>query len=797
MDIKSKNIKDENIETDEKTRKSEFGGKESYEDMVKDFKKMKFTRTVLIIFLTVSLAMSLIAGNDFWQNRGLFNNNSLYSWSFLGDDIDTFTKKVLAFGEFYKTEDYVKDPNNISQEEMDIAREWVDRKIDSEYTSKTDKLYEKDTSEWSEQRWQQEQEQIKEQIKSEYGYDDESLKNMIVEKKLINYKKYKNSLDGQLNLKYIIYDKGNNLWLSNIEPSQEGIEKLRSYGGYFAEHHIVGDNTQSSIYINGKKVSVKELEKSNIHYYDSRYGYNYLSVETTIENDYYGGHETRNLSINGDLDIYISVPDSLTFGDSIYTGMEDYVRAEKMAIVQMWSFIISFVAAVILIIILKKMKYKGSYFEIIVNKLKEVPIEFTSVGLIVILIVRSMFFWWNWGANYRYTIYPRNIIGWIVAFLGIYIFFKVLMYKYKNKELLKGSYLVQFYENVQICLEKKSFGKKLFSILAIYVVGLLLGGFLLILGFGEAGLIIAICGAIGATILFVFTTTRDLAYLNKITKGAKDICEGRTSQDIPEKRKGALRDLAHSINNMKEGLKTSIENETKSERMKTELITNVSHDLKTPLTSIINYVDLLKRADIQPEEAKAYVAVLDKKSQRLKILIEDLFEASKAASGSMQLTLTRVEVVALLRQTLGEAEGRIEKANLDFKVTAPKEKIYISADGRKIWRVFENLISNIIKYSLPGTRVYINVKEENDRVYITMKNISSYELNFDPEEITERFKRGEESRHTEGSGLGLAIAKNIVGLHGGEMLIDIDGDLFKSTVIFDVNKEKPKSPNNI
>ncbi len=279
---------------------------------------------------------------------------------------------------------------------------------------------------------------------------------------------------------------------------------------------------------------------------------------------------------------------------------------------------------------------------------------------------------------------------------------------------------------------------------------------------------------------------KEFAYLNKITNGAKLISEGKINDDISEEGKGALRDLAHSINNMKQGLRKSIENENKSEKMKTELISNVSHDLKTPLTSIINYVDLLKRMGIEPEEARAYVEVLDRKSQRLKILIEDLFEASKAASGAMQLNFEKIELNALIKQTLGEAENRIKEANLDFKTNIPSEKIYINADGRKIWRVFENLISNAIKYSLKSTRVYVDVKSENGKVYITMKNISAYELNFDASEITERFKRGEESRNTEGSGLGLAIAKSIIELHDGALEIGIDGDLFKVTVEFNI-----------
>ena len=243
--------------------------------------------------------------------------------------------------------------------------------------------------------------------------------------------------------------------------------------------------------------------------------------------------------------------------------------------------------------------------------------------------------------------------------------------------------------------------------------------------------------------------------------------------------------LAENINNIRDGLDKAIDNQLKSERMKSELITNVSHDLKTPLTSIINYVELIKKEeDISPEYLKDYINVLDSKSKRLKILIEDLFEASKASSGNIELNMERIDITQLLRQSIGEMEEKLSEANLDLKVNVPDEKVYIRADGRRLYRVLENLLSNISKYSLSNTRVYIDITQVNDKVRLTMKNISSYELNFDPQEIMERFKRADESRNTEGSGLGLAIARDLVNLQGGNFDIDIDGDLFKSIVEF-------------
>ncbi|WP_243142207.1 HAMP domain-containing sensor histidine kinase, partial [Paraclostridium sordellii] len=274
-------------------------------------------------------------------------------------------------------------------------------------------------------------------------------------------------------------------------------------------------------------------------------------------------------------------------------------------------------------------------------------------------------------------------------------------------------------------------------------------------------------------------------YLDKIIKGTKEIKNGNINHKIEVKGKDTLAIFAQDINNLSEGLENAIDEKFRSERMKAELITNVSHDLKTPLTSIINYVDLIKKEEnIEPEYLKDYINVLDNKSKRLKVLIEDLFEASKASSGNIELNIEKLDLNQLLRQSIGENEEKISKANLDLKVNLPKEQIYINCDGKRMYRVFENLLINISKYSLHNTRVYIDMKLEEEKAYISFKNISAYELNFEADEIIERFKRGDLARNTEGSGLGLAIARDLVELQGGDFDIQIDGDLFKVNVVF-------------
>lgn len=288
-------------------------------------------------------------------------------------------------------------------------------------------------------------------------------------------------------------------------------------------------------------------------------------------------------------------------------------------------------------------------------------------------------------------------------------------------------------------------------------------------------------------VLFIVTgyTINRLAYIDEIIEGTEKIKNGDINHKIRLRDNNSLTILAENINNLSDGLENAIEETLKSERMKTELITNVSHDLKTPLTSIINYVDLIKKEEnIQPEYVNDYINILDNKSKRLKNLIEDLFEASKASSGNIDLNIERLDLNQLLRQSIGENEEKLIESNLSLKLNIPKEPVYINCDGRRMYRVFENLLVNISKYSHENTRVYVDMVVEGNQVFVSMKNISAYELNFEASEILERFKRGDLARNTEGSGLGLAIARDLVQLQGGKLGVQIDGDLFKVELSF-------------
>jgi len=273
-----------------------------------------------------------------------------------------------------------------------------------------------------------------------------------------------------------------------------------------------------------------------------------------------------------------------------------------------------------------------------------------------------------------------------------------------------------------------------------------------------------------------------VGYLNRIINHARELAKGNLEPDLPVKGKSVLATLADNINTLKHGVKESQSEQAKSERLKTELITNVSHDLRTPLTSIITYTELLKTPDLSKDDQDAYIQIIDRKSKRLKVLIDDLFEASKMVSGSVELAQERIDLVQLLQQALAEHTEAINESTLQLRVSKPEKPVYAIIDGQKLWRVFDNLIGNILKYSLENTRVFISIKELQGKVVITFKNVTKYELGEGTDELFERFKRGDTSRNTEGSGLGLAIAKSIVDLHGGSLDIEVDGDLFKVTV---------------
>ncbi|NMA67860.1 MAG: HAMP domain-containing histidine kinase, partial [Desulfitobacterium sp.] len=379
-----------------------------------------------------------------------------------------------------------------------------------------------------------------------------------------------------------------------------------------------------------------------------------------------------------------------------------------------------------------------------------------------------------WAVVVDFTFYREMVIEIfivvtaIIATVGL-LFVLSMVKHYKNKTFLKHTLIFTLFQKLFLGLkaiyDSGSLGVKIAIIIIGYPVLVALTFFIFPI-------------TIGAAVWLGIKKGKEFLALKE---GVKRVKEGDLSTTIQIEGKGELAQLATDINSITDGLNKAVENEIKSERLKTELITNVSHDLRTPLTSIITYVDLLKREE-DLEKIREYVDVLDQKSQRLKILTDDLFEAAKASSGNIPVNLESIDLIALLKQGLGELDERIQECQLDFRWKVPSEKVLVKADGRLLWRGIENLLSNIFKYALKGSRVYIEVEELEREVSLTFKNISAYELNISAEELLERFKRGDESRSSSGSGLGLSIVKSLVEIQKGIFEIKVDGDLFKATI---------------
>lgn len=297
------------------------------------------------------------------------------------------------------------------------------------------------------------------------------------------------------------------------------------------------------------------------------------------------------------------------------------------------------------------------------------------------------------------------------------------------------------------------------------------------------------------SVVLYFVLRRYVSKLQKkyglLLKATNEIAQGNLNVTIEEDL-GVLEPFKPQIYRIEEGFRNAVAEEVKSQRMKSELITNVSHDLKTPLTAIITYVKLLQEPGVTEEQRKEYLETLDRKSLRLKALIEDLFEVSKANSQNITLDIRDVDIVSMVKQVEFEMEDKLADAGLDVRMNLPEEKVIVPLDSQKTFRIFENLFDNIAKYALPGTRVYVNGFTAKDEVTIILKNIAAQELSASGEELTERFVRGDASRNTEGSGLGLAIAKSFTEIQGGKFRIELDGDLFKVVLIW---KVKPESGN--
>lgn len=398
-------------------------------------------------------------------------------------------------------------------------------------------------------------------------------------------------------------------------------------------------------------------------------------------------------------------------------------------------------------------------------------------------LINSMGVGREFGSLFTIVLILLVIVGGSIL-LGLFL---NLVVHFKNKTLLKHTLIYGILSKLaRFLIGISSQGAKGFIIyfsIVFFAVFMVACGIGLI--YSAFPLVLILLGIVAASFV-VYHRLRDY---QQIKTGVDAILEGRKQKPIEVKLKvGEFANLANKIDKIHEGIQAEVEQRMKSERMKTELITNVSHDIRTPLTSIITYVDLMKKGGTK-EEMGEYIKVIDTKSQRLKVLTDNLFEAAKASTGNLNVELQHIDLKALVNQGLGELDDKIEEARLEFRIVQPEEPVLVEADGRHLWRVIENIMNNAIKYALKGSRVYLQMSQEDQWTRLELKNISAEELNIPVEELMERFVRGSESRHTEGSGLGLSIAKSLMELQNGRFDMSIDGDLFKVTLLIPTAKQ--------
>lgn len=437
---------------------------------------------------------------------------------------------------------------------------------------------------------------------------------------------------------------------------------------------------------------------------------------------------------------------------------------------------------------------------------------YTEPAVVVSAGVFALLFWSIWVAAGRVEIRVDMLLGicfftGILYYLGAVLVLCSLVRRYQQHQFFSRSLTVLFFRELRgFFREAMKNGYRLLWGLAAYFCANILGGLFLGRAFQECFVysaaslgwriifFLSLLGVVLSNGIFLVYLIRHIRSGERITEALTRIAGGDVEAELPEEGfHGQELVQVQAINAIGEGLAKAVAEQTRSERMKTDLIANVSHDLRTPLTSIINYVDLIRREHPENPKIQNYLDVLEKKSLRLKHLTEDLLDASKVSSGNMPVNWMRIDLVQMVSQMEGEFQEKLDAAGLTPVTRSVDPPLYIQADGRLLFRVLENLFNNVCKYSMPGTRVYIDIKETSHKAVFTMKNISAAPLNISAEELTERFVRGDSSRTTEGTGLGLSIAQSITELLRGQFEIYLEGDLFRVRLIFPLDESDTSS----
>jgi len=602
----------------------------------------------------------------------------------------------------------------------------------------------------------------------EYGYEIdpvEDIDRMPIYVQDGEYKIYYQTNHTKKKFIYLLVNEEAKIAYTNIQQTSKTntIEKLKQ--------EIISNNKYWSISNNQIQTNIERLSEENIVRNEDLQKIS----EFSMNKQYYTAFDETVQNIDSSSDI--------TLNRALYNQTKSLYKYSYSTLI-----ISIIIGSIELIYLIYSLGYVKNKEEIYLSWLDKIPLEILFFGYCLLFFVEAALL----VMRLSVISVDVNLCVMLIMLVG---YFSVLSALYGAGTLLKRikahtffknsityrilKWLIQKYKNVKnIISSNKNLGGKI----ALYFIGIVTVSILIGLIFKEFGILLDIVFWIWC----YYKIMKEVDKFKQIHDATEKIYKGDTNIKLDESLyTGVLKELAIYINDIAGGFSNAIKESLKSERLKTELITNVSHDIKTPLTSIINYVNLLKQENIQNEKAKEYIEVLDNKSQRLKKLIEDLVEASKASSGNIKINKEVLNVKELLNQVTGEFEDKFNSRGLNIISKLPEKTVYIKADIRYLYRVLENIYSNVAKYAEENTRVYIDcILEEENTVAIYVKNISKDELNISADELMQRFVRGDKSRNTEGSGLGLSIAKSLTELQDGTFNIYLDGDLFKVAIKF-------------
>lgn len=608
------------------------------------------------------------------------------------------------------------------------------------------------------------------------------------------------------NLKYCYYNtinnKTNTTLNENVKFENNNIDLSEVNKDKYQFYAVVNFDNNGNVDVSEINGGDKEVLKSNIEcsLIDIRNEYDISN------SDYEEGYYNIDIKPIKNMTFVYAVPKTITSYDNIRWGIENADISIYESMGAGGAFIIAGIVALIALIFpIKKAKST-----ILFRKISKIPFEvwiiiiglaIAALGPLAGQIIKATL---NGDLQVIFVeiipsliiperiIWIFNFIIWLLSYSAVFFFVLVIKYvfnvgviDYIKERTIFGMVIMlcvriikrTLDEITKVDLREKN-NKLIIKLLAINAVILLI-----ITSIWFFGIPVVILYSVILFFIIRKYVDKISEKYSKLREATSKIAEGNLDVKIEEDL-GLFEPFKGDLEKIQCGFKKAVDEEVKSQRMKTDLISNVSHDLKTPLTAIITYADLLKDENLSDEKRKQYIETLDRKAQRLQVLIENLFEVSKATSGNITLNIENIDVVSLMKQTLFELEDKLEEASLLVRKNMPKEKVILPLDSQRTFRVFENLIINITKYAMPNTRVFIDIIENEDDVAIIMKNMAAEEITFNVDTIAERFVRGDESRNAEGSGLGLAIAKSFVELQGGTFNISVDGDLFKVKIVF-------------